>query len=76
MVRASARFELAGFDCTTVVVEVEGVIDVQGVLHRKSVQMVTHLDINPVQQSLTLVLAALGVGFGQSNYERCLHLSE
>ena len=40
---------------TTFVVEVEGVIDVQGVQHRKSIQMVTHPDINAVQQGLTSV---------------------
>jgi len=58
---------------TTFVVEVEGVIDFQGVQHRKSIQTVTHPDINPIQQCLTsvnrrepLVLAGHGVGFGQS----------
>ena len=46
----------------TFVVEVEGVIDVhyasltsQGVQHRRSVQMVTHPDNDPVQQGLTSV---------------------
>ena len=38
---------------TTFVVEVEGVIDVQGVQHTNSIQIVTHRDINPVQQGLT-----------------------
>ena len=38
---------------TTFVVEVECVIDVQGVQLRKSIQMVTHPDINPVKQGLT-----------------------
>ena len=33
---------------TTFLVEVEGMIDVQGVQHTNSIQMVTHPDINPV----------------------------
>ena len=76
---------------TTFVVEVEGVIDVQGVQHRKSIQMVTHPDVNPIQQGFTSVnrpevLFPLGasrtqcrvwaVSFGPTNYEQCLHLSE
>ena len=62
---------------TTFAVEVEDVINVQGVQHRKSIQMVTHPDINPVQQGLSSVnrwepvfsfrvLAVRSVGFGQS----------
>ena len=47
--------------CTyNIEVEVEGVIDVhyasltsQGVQHRVFIEMVTHPDINPVQQGLT-----------------------
>ena len=87
----------SGWDCpkliphTTLVVEVEGVIDVQGVQHRKAIQMVTDPDINPVQQGLTLVnrrepLFSFGadcprrrvgaVSFRPTNYEQCLHLSE
>ena len=64
-------------------------IDVQGVQHRKSSQMVTLPDINPVQQGLTSVnkrepvfpftLAVHGAGIwsvsvGQTNYEQCVHL--
>ena len=30
-------------------------IDVQGVQHRESIQMVTHPDLNPLQQGLTSV---------------------
>ena len=55
LVLISSKFELSGFDCSTFIVEVEGVIDVQGAQHRKSIQMVTHPDINPIQQGLTLV---------------------
>ena len=62
---------------TTFVVEVEGVIDFQRVQHWKSIQMVTHPDINPIQQGLTSVnrpepVFPFGasrtrrVGFGQS----------
>ena len=66
-------------------------IDVQGVQHRKSIQMVTHPDINPVQQGLTSVnrrepvfsfdasrtrRRVQAVSFGPTNYEQCLHLSE
>ena len=40
---------------TTFLVEVEEVIDIQWVQHRKSIQMVTHPDINPIQQGLTSV---------------------
>ena len=47
---------------TKLVVEVEDVIDVhyasltsQGVQHREFIQMVTHPDINPIQQGLILV---------------------
>ena len=40
---------------TTVVVELEGVTDVHGAQHRKSIHMVNHPDINPVQQGLTSV---------------------
>ena len=69
----------------------EGVIDVQGVQHKKSIQMVTHLDINPVQQGLTSMnrrepMFSFGasrtrrrvqaVSFGPTNYEQCLCLSE
>ena len=76
---------------TTFVVEVEDVIDAQGVQHRKSIQMVTHPDINPIQQGLTSVnrrepvfpfgashtrCRVRAVSFGPTNYEQCLHLSE
>ena len=76
---------------TTFVVEVEGVIDFQGAQHRKSIQMVTHPDIDALQQGLTSVnrrepLFPFGasrtrrrvraVSFGPTNYEQCLHLSE
>ena len=40
---------------TTFDVEVEGVTYVHGMQHRKSIHMVNHLDINPVQQGLTSV---------------------
>ena len=60
----------------------ESVIDVHGVQLRKSVQMVTHPDINPVKQDLTsvnrrepvfpLVLPVYGVGFGQSRSGRLI----
>ena len=67
------------------------VIDVQGVQHRKSIQMLTHPDINTVQQGLTSVnrrepvftfgasrrrRRVRAVSFGPTNYEQCLHLSE
>ena len=69
----------------------EGVIDFQWVQHRKSIQMVTHPDINPVQLGLTSVnrrepvflfcasrarRQVRAVSFGPTNYEQCLHLSE
>ena len=69
----------------------ERVIDFQRVQHGKSIQMVIHPDINPVQQGLTLVnrrkaLFPFGVSrtrrrvravsFGRTNYEQCLHLCE
>jgi len=69
----------------------EGVIEVQGVQHRKPIQMVTYPDINPVQQGLTSVnrrepvfpfgasrtrRRVRAVSFGPTNYEQCLHLSE
>ena len=67
---------------TTFVIEVESVIDVQGVQHRKSSQIVTLPDINPVQRGLTsvkrkepgfpLVLAAHGVRFGQFRWGRLI----
>ena len=40
---------------TTFVVEVEGVTDVHGVQHRKSIHMVNHPDIHAVQHGLTSV---------------------
>ena len=76
---------------TTFDVEGEDVIDVQGVQHRKSIQMVTHPDINPIQQGLTSVnrgepvfpfgashtrRRVRAVSFGPTNYEQCRHLSE
>ena len=76
---------------TTFVVEVEDVIDVQGVQHRKSIQMANHPDINLVQHGLTSVnrrepvfpfgasrtrRRVRAVSFGPTNYEQCLHLSE
>ena len=66
-------------------------IDVQRVQRRKYIQMVTHPDINPVQQCLTSVnrreqVFPSGAGrarrrigavsFGPTNYEQRLHLSE
>ena len=66
-------------------------IDFQRVQHRKSIQMVTHPDINPVQQGLTSLnrrepMLPFGasrirrrvraLSFGPTNYEQCLHLSE
>ena len=66
-------------------------IDVQGVQHRKNIQMVTHPDINPVRQCLISVdrreqVFPFGAGrarrriravsFGPTNYEQRLHLSE
>ena len=77
--------------CTVFVVKVEGVIDVQGVQHTNSIQMVTHPDINPVQQGLTSVnrrepvfpfgasrtrRRVQAVSSGPTNYKQCLHLSE
>ena len=76
---------------TTFVVEVDGVIDFQRVRHRKSIQTVTHPDINPVQQGLTSVnrrepvfpfgasrtrRCVRAVSFGTTNYEQRLHLPE
>ena len=66
-------------------------IDVQGVQNRKSSQLVSLPDINPVQQGLTLVnkrkpvfpfgasrtrRRARAVSLGQTNYKQCVHLSE
>ena len=76
---------------TTFVVQVESVIDVQGVQHTNSIQMLTHPDTNPVQQGLTSVnrrepvfpfgasrtrRRVRAVPFGRTNYDGCLHLSE
>ena len=76
---------------STFVVEAEAVIDVPGVHHRKSIQMVTHSHINPIQQGVTwmnrreLVFPfgasrtqsqVQAVLFRPTNYEQCLHLSE
>ena len=74
---------------TTFFVEVESVIAVQGVQYTNSIQMVTHPDINPVQQGFTSVnrrepvfpfsasrtrRRVRAVSFGPTNYEQCLHL--
>ena len=76
---------------TTFAEEVQGVIDFQLVHHRKSIQMVTHPDINSDQQGLTSVnrrepffpfgasctrRRVREVSFGPTNYEQCLNLSE
>ena len=76
---------------TTFVVEVEGVIVVQGVQHGKAIEVVTHPEINSVQRGLTLVnrwelvfpfgvsrtrRRVRAVSFGTTNYEQSVHLSE